>query len=295
MVIKELLSQVKDVLRSGNIPDLDFDAVCIVCDMLRTDKTQLIMNYEKEADPGSTRRALDAAEKRSKGYPLQYLLDRWEFYGLPMKTGEGVLIPRADTETLVDTVIKYYKKNRTNKRILDLCSGSGCIAVALDKNISGAEVTAVENSSDAMPYLVKNAEINEAKIRIIKGDVMNGGLMENFADNNDPGEYIRFGCIVSNPPYLTDREMAQLQTEVTYEPSYALSGGYDGLKFYRCISLLWREVLEDGGLMAFEIGSSQGEAVRDIMEQNGFEDIRIIKDVQGLDRVICGKKLIINS
>lgn len=289
MVIKELLSQVKDLLRSGDIPYPDFDAMCILCDMLRMDKTQIIMNYWMEADPDKADKALNAAGKRSKGYPLQYLLDHWEFYGLPMKTGEGVLIPRADTETLVDTVIEYYKENKCSRRILDLCSGSGCIAIALEKNISGAEVTAVENSSDAMPYLVKNAGINKAKIRIIKGDVMNGSLLENFADNNDPGEYIRFGCIVSNPPYLTDREMAQLQTEVTYEPSYALSGGYDGLKFYRCISLLWKEVLEDGGLMAFEIGSEQGAAVKEIMEQNGFEDIKVIKDTQGLDRVVCGK------
>lgn len=289
MVIKELLSQVKDLLRSGDIPYPDFDAMCILCDMLRMDKTQIIMNYWMEADPDKADKALNAAGKRSKGYPLQYLLDHWEFYGLPMKTGEGVLIPRADTETLVDTVIEYYKENKCSRRILDLCSGSGCIAIALEKNISGAEVTAVENSSDAMPYLVKNAGINKAKIRIIKGDVMNGSLLENFADNNDPGEYIRFGCIVSNPPYLTDREMAQLQTEVTYEPSYALSGGYDGLKFYRCISLLWKEVLDDGGLMAFEIGSEQGAAVKEIMEQNGFEDIKVIKDTQGLDRVVCGK------
>lgn len=295
MVIKELLAQVKKVLRSGNVPDLDFDAECIVCDMLRTDKTRLILNHEKEAAPDSVRKALEAAQKRSQGYPLQYLLDRWEFYGLPMKTGEGVLIPRADTETLVDTVIGYYKENRGNRRILDLCSGSGCIAIALYKNISGAEVTAVENSADAMPYLVKNAELNKAKIRIIKGDVMNGTLMENFADKDDPGEYIRFGCIASNPPYLTDREMNELQTEVTYEPAYALSGGYDGLKFYRCISLLWREVLEDGGLMAFEIGSGQAEAVSGIMEQNGFGDIRIFKDIGGLDRVVVGRKLTVNS
>lgn len=294
MVIKELLLQVKDLLRSGDIPYPDFDAMCILCDMLRMDKTQIIMNYWMEADPDKADKALNAAGKRSKGYPLQYLLDHWEFYGLPMKTGEGVLIPRADTETLVDTVIEYYKENKCSRRILDLCSGSGCIAIALEKNISGAEVTAVENSSDAMPYLVKNAGINKAKIRIIKGDVMNGSLLENFADNNDPGEYIRFGCIVSNPPYLTDREMAQLQTEVTYEPSYALSGGYDGLKFYRCISLLWKEVLEDGGLMAFEIGSEQGAAVKEIMEQNGFKNVRIIKDSQGLDRATVGQ-LTVNS
>lgn len=288
MVIKELLAEIKSILQSGNIPDFDFDGECIACDMLRTDKTQLILNFNNEADPSAAEKALKAAKKRADGYPLQYILGSWEFYGLPMKTGEGVLIPRADTETLVDTVIDYYKSGAENKRILDLCSGSGCIAVALKKNIQGSDVTAVENSAEALPYLVRNAELNNAKLHIIKGDIMNGGLLENFADEDDIGEYIRFGCIVSNPPYLTDREMTELQREVTYEPEYALRGGYDGLKFYRVITLLWGELLEEGGLMAFETGYMQGEAVSEIMEQNGFEDIRIIKDMHGQNRVVCG-------
>lgn len=290
MVIRELIARIKEILRSAGIEDYDFDGNCIAEDFLGLDGTQLLLKADEEVDDNAAQKAIEAAEKRTTGYPLQYILGKWEFYGLPFKVGEGVLIPRPDTEILVDTVIEYYRTPRKNMRIIDLCSGSGCIAVALKKNIPGAEVTAVENSSEAMPYLVHNARMNDTVLRYIKGDVMNGALLDNFNDPENVGEHIKFGCIVSNPPYLTAEEMSELQTEVGYEPKCALDGGIDGLKFYRVIACLWREVLEDNGLLAFEAGYQQCGQVADIMEKSGFYDVTVRKDLGGNERVVYGYK-----
>ncbi|MDD7429248.1 MAG: peptide chain release factor N(5)-glutamine methyltransferase [Oscillospiraceae bacterium] len=290
MVIRELIAEIKEILQSAGIEDYDFDGNCIAEDFLGLSGTQLLLNADEEADETSAKKAVKAAEKRASGYPLQYILGKWEFYGLPFEVGEGVLIPRPDTEILVDTVIEYYRSPRKNMRIIDICSGSGCIAVALKKNIPEAEVTAVENSSEAMPYLVRNARLNDAVLRYIKGDVMNGALLDNFADPENVGEFIKFGCIVSNPPYLTAEEMSELQTEVGYEPKYALDGGLDGLKFYRVIACLWKEVLEDNGLLAFEAGYHQCGQVAEIMRKSGFYDVSVRKDLGGNERVIFGFK-----
>ncbi|MGN0692232.1 MAG: peptide chain release factor N(5)-glutamine methyltransferase [Oscillospiraceae bacterium] len=290
MVIRELCAKIKEILKASGIEDYDFDGNCIAEDLLGMNGTQLILKADMEADSTSAQKAIAAAEKRAEGYPLQYILGKWEFYGLPFKVGEGVLIPRPDTEILVDTVIEYYRTTGKNMRIIDLCSGSGCIAVALKKNIPEAEVTAVENSSEAMPYLVHNARMNDTVLRYIKGDVMNGALLDNFSDPENVGEHIKFGCIVSNPPYLTAEEMSELQTEVGYEPKYALDGGIDGLKFYRVIACLWKEVLEDNGLLAFEAGYRQCGQVAEIMKKSGFYDVSVKKDLGGNERVILGFK-----
>lgn len=288
MVIRELTAKIKEILRSKDIEDYEFDGNCIAEDFLGMNGTQLLLKADDQADSTAAEKAIAAAEKRASGYPLQYILGKWEFYGLPFKVGEGVLIPRPDTEILVDTVLEYYRSPRKNMRIIDLCSGSGCIAIALKKHIPEAEVTAVEYSSEAMPYLVHNARMNDTVLCYIKGDVMNGALLNNFADPENEGELIKFGCIVSNPPYLTAEEMSGLQTEVGYEPKCALDGGFDGLKFYRVISCLWKEILEDNGILAFEAGYRQCREVKEIMEKNGFYDVRIIKDLGGNERVVCG-------
>ena len=291
MVISQVFETIKSILSARDIEDYEFDSLCIMEDYLHADRMAIAADGGREADDAAAKRAIAAAQKRAEGYPLQYVLGKWEFFGLPFRVGEGVLIPRPDTEILVETVLDYFNSIKcTSPKIVDLCSGSGCISVALKKHIPEADVTAVELSSEAMPYLVENARMNGVVLRYIKGDVMNGAVMENFADKEDVGEYIKADCIVSNPPYLTAEEMSDLQTEVGYEPKMALDGGLDGLKFYRVISCLWKTILKDGGLLAFEAGYMQGQAVKDIMEKNGFENVRIKKDYGGNDRVIYGFK-----
>lgn len=287
----ELFELIKNTLKAADIEDYLFDSKCIFEDIMHMSGTELMLHKNDIADKAVADKALQLAKRRSKGYPLQYLLGEWEFYGLKFKVGEGVLIPRPDTEVLVDEVIGFFgSENNSSPEIVDLCSGSGCIAISLKKNIPDAKVTAVEISSDAMPYLVKNIRLNDTDVKIIKGDVMDGRLLENFRDEESEGDFRQVDCIVSNPPYLTAEEMSDLQTEVTFEPASALDGGYDGLKFYRVISSLWKEILKDNGLLAFEIGYEQGEAVKELMLNTGYYDVKIIKDLGGNDRVVLGRK-----
>ncbi len=288
MTYRELYNRIKTVLKNAGIDDYEFDAKCIFKDTAGLDYSVLPLK-ETAPDGDICSKALKAAEKRASGYPLQYLLGTWEFYGLPFKVGEGVLIPRPDTETLVDEVIRFVKEsNIKNPEIIDLCSGSGCIAVALQKNIPGAKVYAAELSSEAFLYLTHNIKMNGADIKLLKGDVMNGSLLGNFICEDSPGDYRQADCIVSNPPYLTGDEMDNLQTEVAHEPDKALRGGKDGLEFYRVIPCLWKDILKDGGLLAFETGSGQGSAVSGIMLENGYKNVRVIKDLSGNDRVVTG-------
>lgn len=288
----ELFLLIKNTLNNGENPDFEFDSRCIFEDITGLSALDLALNREKEADGAAAEKALKLAKRRSEGYPLQYLLGEWEFYGLRFKVGEGVLIPRPDTEILVETVINHFAaKKQTDPEIADLCSGSGCIAVALQKSMPRSRVTAVELSSEAMPYLAANIQRNEARVQIIKGDVTDGRLLDNFADCDSPGDHRQIDCIVSNPPYLTAEEMSELQREVAFEPALALDGGADGLKFYRIISCLWKDVLKEGGLLAFEIGFEQGEAVSELLRQSGYGDVKVIKDLGGNDRVVTGIKL----
>ncbi|MBQ8780264.1 MAG: peptide chain release factor N(5)-glutamine methyltransferase [Oscillospiraceae bacterium] len=288
----ELFKLIETKLETAGKEDSKFDAKCIFEDIMGLDSLNLSLHREETADEKKAAKAVELAEKRADGYPLQYLLGKWEFYGLDFKVGEGVLIPRPDTEILVETVLAHFaEKKHYDPEVIDLCSGSGCIAVSLKNSMPKAKVIAVEISSDAMPYLVENIRSNSVDVKILKGDVMDGRLLDNFRDEENEGDHRQLDCIVSNPPYLTAEEMADLQIEVTHEPASALDGGADGLKFYRVISCLWKEILKDGGLLAFEIGYRQGEDVADILRKGGFTDVKIIKDLGGNDRVVTGIKV----
>ena len=216
-------------------------------------------------------------QKRCGGYPLQYILGEWEFYGITVKVGEGVLIPRQDTETLVEAVIR---KNRNKSPVIvDLCSGSGCIALALEKELSPKEVYAVEKSEKAAFFLNENIILNNSSVKPIKGDCLEKTLI---------GSLPAADIIVCNPPYLTKGDMDQLQREVTYEPKEALFGGEDGLDFYRDITRAYKTRLAHNGMLAFEVGYTQAEEVMEILIQAGFEDVRAYEDYCGVKRAVLG-------
>lgn len=216
--------------------------------------------------------------RRIKGEPLQYILGQWEFYGMPFYVGEGVLIPRADTETLAEYAIETAEKY-TSPRVIDLCSGSGCVAVAAASRMKNARVCAAELSGKALSYLRRNAELNRVDLEIIKGDVLKRETVLQF-DKAD--------IILCNPPYLTAEDMRNLQQEVRFEPETALYGGEDGLCFYREIACLWKDRLNPGGVLAFEIGRGQEADVEKILRKNGFENIELRKDLAGIIRVVSG-------
>lgn len=212
-----------------------------------------------------------AVEQRISGYPLQYILGEWEFFGLPFFVGEGVLIPRPDTEILVEQALALLR-DKPGARVLELCAGSGCVSVAIAKN-TDAEVTAVELSSQAFVYLEKNIARNEAAVKAVKADVLQG--MEG-----------RFDLIVSNPPYIRTEVLQTLSAEVQKEPTMALDGGADGLRFYRAIAEIYKKNLAADGKLLFEIGYDQRESVSAVLQRAGYKNVRCFKDYGGNDRVI---------
>ncbi len=212
----------------------------------------------------------NALARRLLREPLQYILGEWEFYSLPFCVGPGVLIPRADTETLVDVALKVVKKD---SRVIDLCSGSGCVAIAIEKN-SGCFMTALENSEDAIKYLKLNIEKNRSNIKIIQEDIFK------FVPNE------KVDVILSNPPYIKTKDLKFLQKEVTFEPLCALDGGEDGLLFYRRI-LEFIPFLNPGGHIIVEVGYDTSSDVQKLFENAGLIT-KAVKDLSGINRVIFG-------
>ena len=225
-------------------------------------------------------KALETAQRRANHEPLQYLLGAWEFYGLRMFVGKGVLIPRADTETLVDAVLEHLRGISAPK-IADLCAGSGCIALALQSQLPAAEICGIEDSDIARQYALKNAAYHSLPTVFLHADVL---------DEQTASSFHGMDCIVSNPPYLTADDMLHLQQEVRHEPALALAGGPDGLRFYPEITRIWKETLKPGGILAFEVGIYQADAVCGILAAHGFTEITKIRDYNGVERVVIGKK-----
>ncbi|MDO4862634.1 MAG: peptide chain release factor N(5)-glutamine methyltransferase [Ruminococcus sp.] len=276
----ELFRECQAALEQAGIDDARFDTLCIFQDCLG-DRNPLFSPLE--AVPLDAEAAIcSMTERRIGGEPLQYILGQWEFYGYPFKVGAGVLIPRPDTETLVDSVIRLCRENGiTSPKIADLCAGSGCIAVTLKKELPLAEVSAVELSQEALPYLRQNVAMNEAAVTVIEGDV----LAETTA-----ARLSGLDIVVSNPPYLTAEEMADLQTEVAREPEMALVGGDDGLGFYRTLTPLWRRSLRSGGYICYEFGMGQHDMIGNILAENGFENIKFTRDLGGIVRAVTAQR-----
>ncbi|MBC8570892.1 peptide chain release factor N(5)-glutamine methyltransferase [Oscillospiraceae bacterium NSJ-54] len=215
-------------------------------------------------------------ERRAGGYPLQYLLGEWEFFGLPFYVGEGVLIPRPDTEVVVERAL-FLLRGKSAPRVLDLCSGSGCIAVAIAQERPDSRVTAVELSEAAFGYLKRNVERHGGAVRPVWGDALDTGIVG--------GD---FALIVSNPPYIRPEAMDSLQREVGYEPRMALEAPERGLYFYREIAARWRERLTPGGILLFEVGFDEAKEVAGILRAAGFTGVRSAKDYGGNDRAVWG-------
>lgn len=277
MTARDALAQIREILRGAEIPDADFDALCLCEDLLGC--RPMAVHSDKTISERMFAALLDAAKKRCEGVPLQYLLGEWEFFGLPFQVGEGVLIPRPDTETLVETALNHLRCAPAPKRVLDLCSGSGCVAIAIEKNCTAAEVSALEISEQAQEYLRQNITLNHSSVQLIAGDALSEA---------QTAEFENLSLITANPPYLTAQDLTVLQREVGFEPKLALDGGEDGLMFYRRLPALWKNSLCVGGMLAVEIGAGQEEDVCAFLAAAGYREIRQIPDYTGTIRVICG-------
>ena len=278
---RELFARCRELIAQRDEETAEFDTGCIFQDLLRERNPMFAPQLPVPDD--KAQEILSLAQRRSEGYPLQYLLGQWEFWGCDFKVGEGVLIPRPDTETLVEQVLDICRREKMSApRIADLCSGSGCIAVALKKELPAAEVYAVELSDKALPYLRQNTQLNGCgDIRIIEGDVLNEAVAR---------EITGLDILVSNPPYLTSQDMSELMTEVRHEPAEALFGGEDGLDFYRALTELWKPSVRNGGFIAYEFGMGQHDDVKKILEDNGFTDVKLRRDGGGIIRTAAAVK-----
>ncbi|MBR2284738.1 MAG: peptide chain release factor N(5)-glutamine methyltransferase [Ruminococcus sp.] len=280
---RELYDRCTALLRAAGNEDAEFDMLCIFQDILGE---KLPLSAPSEGIPDDICEKITAmTERRCSGYPLQYLLGQWEFYGYTFRVGEGVLIPRPETETLVERVLEICRSEGLSApEIADLCSGSGCIAVVLKKQLPAARVRAVELSEAAAVYLREN-------IRLIGADIPEMDvIMGNAADESTARRFSGLDIIVSNPPYLTAEEMSQLQKEVRSEPEMALYGGSDGLDFYRVLTRIWRSSLRPGGWLCYEVGDRQAESVRELLALNGFENTELTYGFERVARVVSGQK-----
>ena len=281
MVTLLLKKQLRNLLEQNNPDAADFEVGQLLQWATGLDRSALML--ETEVDDRAADKAIQAAHRRIKGEPLQYIIGQWEFYGLPFKVGEGVLIPRQETELLVEKAIERLPEKGA---MIDLCSGSGCIPIAIAKNSNANLCYGVELSEQAMDYFRENIRLNGVGNDVIplQGDVLYPA--EELLDDLPA----KCSVITANPPYLTADEMANLQKEVRHEPESALFGGADGLDFYRVIFGVWKHKLERGGSFLTEVGDSQADSVRSLMENEGFE-CEVYDDLNKTGRVVAGKYL----
>lgn len=279
MTISELEKLGSQKLRASGKENSDFDARCLLEFVLNLNPTQYLLNRSEEVDSVCAEKFLSLVERRSNGEPLQYILGKWEFMGLPFYVGEGVLIPRPETEMLVEFALDFLK-DKKNPVVIDLCSGSGCIAISVAKHLPNAKVYAVEKSDLAFPYLKKNIWLNCVfNVSAVHGDIFDRTLLSE----------IKPDLILSNPPYIRSPEIASLQSEVRNEPSMALDGGEDGLIFYREIANGWLDRLGTGGAIAVECAEDQTEdIIRMFSEKTQYAEA--FNDLSGLPRTVTAIK-----
>ncbi|MBR2176034.1 MAG: peptide chain release factor N(5)-glutamine methyltransferase [Clostridia bacterium] len=281
MTYRELYKTAVKRLSESESDSPEYEVRCLMEHFFGLDRISFITEADRTADKEEQEMFLAALEKRIGGFPLQYILGSWSFMDCCLSVGAGVLIPRDDTEVCVRECIRLIdEKKLTAPVIIDLCSGSGAIAIALAKKYPKAHIYAAELSDKAFSYLCENIEQNEVgNVYAVNKDI--GNFYGSFEDGF-------FDVIISNPPYIKSNEIPSLQREVQFEPEMALDGGKDGLSFYRIIAEKWLPKLRSGGIVSLEIGEEQGEAVRNLLLSSGIEDVRVIKDIQGMDRAAAG-------
>lgn len=275
-----LLSKSIQYLKKYNVENARLDAEYIFAYVLGVKRISLMLNFDEEISEENKNLIRQYIVRRGKyREPLQYIVKEWEFYGYPIKVDERVLIPRQDTEILVEQCI-FLMKEKENPKILDIGTGSGAISIALAKELPESEVLGLDVSDDALKMAVINRELNNvSNLKFLKSDVFQHVREKNY------------DLIVSNPPYIPVEEYNELMPEVKeYEPRMALTDGGDGYYFYKKISEESVNYLKNGGYLAFEVGYNQGETVSQLMEKNGFQIIGRAADYGGIERVIIGRK-----
>ena len=273
MTFREAVGLGEKILTMAGIADVKTDAWMLLEMAAKIDRNYYYMHMDDEITKEQLGEYEWALKKRSEHIPLQYIVGETEFMGLPFKVNSSVLIPRQDTETLVEEALKVAKPGM---KVLDMCTGSGCIIISILYHGKELEGYASDISRHAINVAKENAKLNQVAVSFETGDLF----------DHIKGKY---DIIVSNPPYIRTEEIAKLMPEVqNFEPYDALDGKEDGLFFYRKIVEQAGDYLNPGGHLLFEIGHDQGTDVSDLMVQAGFKDVRVIKDLAGNDRVVTG-------
>lgn len=277
MKIVDILNDGVKKLDNANIINSFYEARILLEYVIKENKEWIMVHINDEISSESTKIFEEVIKKRIEGVPLQYIVGECGFMGNSFFVNEAVLIPRADTEVWVEKVIEIANKDGMES-ILDLCTGSGCIAITLKKFLKSPNVYAIDVSDKALNVAQKNADYNKVSVKFIKSD-----LFSNL-------DRLEFDMIVSNPPYIPINDIKTLDKEVLNEPIIALDGGEDGLDFYRKITSEAGTFLKDNGYLVFEFGYNQAEDVINILEQNNFHIEEIIKDYSGNTRAVISRK-----
>ena len=290
--LKELISIGAKQLRDAGVADAEIDAKELYCFMQNMDRTALMLRWQEVLQDNQCEAYFDLIERRASRVPLQHITGRQEFMGLPFEVNDKVLIPRQDTETMVEDALELIDKGTLRGQeytdglgkgtdVLDLCCGSGAIGISIAKLAKGAHVTCSDLSKEALEVAERNARLNDCKsVKFTESD-----MFDAFCGRLGKK---KFNLIISNPPYIPPSVIEGLEPEVRdHEPMMALDGGEDGLDFYRIIAQQALEHLKKGGVLMMEIGFDQKEAVKSLLQETGrFEKVVGLTDLTGKDRII---------
>lgn len=272
----------RNLLRQSGVEAFSLEAKLLVAGAAGKTTAQLLRDMSLYASNKIEDTVTEYIARRLRGEPVAYITGSWEFYGLPIVTTPDVLIPRMDTEKLVDTAKELLTGRKMNARILDLCCGSGCITCAIGHEMPATRLVAIDISANALEVCRRNIATQKLISRVI--------CMQADALSSPPLGIGEFDMIVSNPPYIASEEIKTLDVSVKdFEPVWALDGGEDGLKFYKAIIKYWKSLLRQGGYLLFEVGEGQAQAVRDMLSAAGFGYTDTRKDTLGIDRVVFGR------
>ena len=275
-----LYMDIRQTLHNAGLPGATLEARELVCYASGKSREELTRDGRLYVPADVEQQVHHLLQRHLAGEPVAYLIGEWEFYGLPLDISESVLIPRPDTEVLAEQAIRFAGSLEA-PRILDLCAGSGCVGLALASQVPASHVVL--------------GELDEGALRICRQNIRRNGLsgrvipLQMDARQKPPAHLGEFDCVVSNPPYIPDGDIAGLDVSVRdYEPHLALKGGEDGLDFYRDISRNWKDAMHPGTRLFFEVGIGQADEVLRIMRGEGFGDIEIVPDLNGIPRVVHG-------
>lgn len=274
MTYREAVEFGTKCLTDAGVPDVALDAWYLLQMVCKIERSYYYVHGEEDITQDAQKEYEIAVQKRAEHIPLQYIIGEQEFMGLRFKVNSNVLIPRQDTETLVEQVLKIVKPGM---KVLDLCTGSGCVLISVLKNAPELTGMGSDISKTALLVAKENAKLHEVDAEWVRSD-----LFDNITET--------FDVIMANPPYIPTGEILSLMPEVRdFEPENALDGGADGLDFYRKIAGQVKDYLNPGGYVYMEIGYDQGEAVSELMRNAGFTEVEVIKDLARNDRVVKGK------